>query len=406
MRVILSAPGSRGDVNPMIAIGRQLVRRGHECVISLAQPYVELATAAGLKTETLVDSAGFDRLLGDPKVWTPLGGALQVLRSVASDFARSQYEIVRRHHVAGETVLVAHPLDFGSRIFRDQFPQTPLTTVHLAPAILRVPQAPPRLSPWWFEITRPPWLVRAAYAAVDHLIADRVLGGEINAIRRELGLPPVRRFLDEWWMSPDHLLLMYPRWFFPEADSVQRPITFAGFPLDDGVAAEFEPPADRPIVFTAGTANRHAVQFFDRAIAACHDLGRPGLLLSSHAENLPPSLPDNIVAMTYAPLGRLLPHCSAIVHHGGIGTTSQALAAGIPQVIAPMAFDQFDNAQRVQRLSCGRRLRRPDRLSEELSSALRMTDACKQTATQFTGKSAAEVAADSIEQLHRQSLST
>jgi rhamnosyltransferase subunit B len=58
------------------------------------------------------------------------------------------------------------------------------------------------------------------------------------------------------------------------------------------------------------------------------------------------------------------------VHHGGVGTTSQALAAGIPQVIRPMAFDQFDNAARIERLRCGVSLRRDRNLAEALESVL------------------------------------
>jgi rhamnosyltransferase subunit B len=55
----------------------------------------------------------------------------------------------------------------------------------------------------------------------------------------------------------------------------------------------------------------------------------------------------------------LLPQVAALVHHGGIGTTAAALAAGIPQLIAPFAFDQFDNAARTVRLGVGQSSARP-----------------------------------------------
>ena len=70
-------------------------------------------------------------------------------------------------------------------------------------------------------------------------------------------------------------------------------------------------------------------------------------------DQFPPQLPRRVVTARYAPFSKLLPGAAAIVHHGGVGTTSQALRAGIPQVVVPMAFDQFDNAQRVYNLSCG-----------------------------------------------------
>jgi UDP:flavonoid glycosyltransferase YjiC (YdhE family) len=53
---------------------------------------------------------------------------------------------------------------------------------------------------------------------------------------------------------------------------------------------------------------------------------------------------------TYIPFSQVLPRCAAIVHHGGIGTCAQGLAAGIPQLVMPMGFDQPDNATRLARL--------------------------------------------------------
>jgi UDP:flavonoid glycosyltransferase YjiC (YdhE family) len=58
----------------------------------------------------------------------------------------------------------------------------------------------------------------------------------------------------------------------------------------------------------------------------------------------------------YLPFSLVLPRVRAIVHHGGIGTSAQALAAGIPQLVRPLAYDQFDNAHRLSRLGVARTL--------------------------------------------------
>lgn len=58
----------------------------------------------------------------------------------------------------------------------------------------------------------------------------------------------------------------------------------------------------------------------------------------------------------YVPFSALLPRAAAIVHHGGIGTTAHALAAGIPQLVVPRIYDQPDNAGHVRRLGVGDRL--------------------------------------------------
>ena len=108
-----------------------------------------------------------------------------------------------------------------------------------------------------------------------------------------------------------------------------------------------------PIIFTAGTAMKHANQFFLDCIEACQLLGQRGILLTQHPEQLPAELPQGIQHFAYLPFSKVLPRALALVHHGGIGTTAQAIAAGIPQVIRPMAHDQPDTAARVEKLGIG-----------------------------------------------------
>ena len=69
-------------------------------------------------------------------------------------------------------------------------------------------------------------------------------------------------------------------------------------------------------------------------------------LLTRYPEQLPPALPASVRHERYVPFSAILPRCAAIVHHGGIGTCAQALAAGIPQLVSPFGFDQPDNAVR------------------------------------------------------------
>jgi UDP:flavonoid glycosyltransferase YjiC (YdhE family) len=98
---------------------------------------------------------------------------------------------------------------------------------------------------------------------------------------------------------------------------------------------------------------KHARKFFTTSVQALAQLGRRGILVSRYTEHLPPSLPRGVISYPYIPFDAALPRAAAIVHHGGIGTTAQAIAAGIPQVVRPMAHDQPDNAARVQRLGLG-----------------------------------------------------
>ena len=401
MLAILSAPGSRGDVNPMIAIGRQLKHRGHDVVISLAETYAELATDAGLISEPVIDRNRFDELLSSPNVWKPIRGARMIVGKVASEFLPLHLDVIRRHHVPGKTVLVSHPLDFASRIFRDAEPATPLVDVQLAPSMLRTYSEPPRMTPWWWECSRPQWLVRLAYQCVDALAVDPAIAPSVNRARRDLGLTPVRRIIDKWWLSPDMILAMYPKWFAPATEQFAPRLVHCGFPLSDIDSSTPALPDDRPIVFTAGTAHHHSLAFFKRAAATCQALNQPGLLLSSHRQNFPERLPPMVRTAGYVPLSNLLPHCSVCVHHGGVGTTSACFAAATPQLVRPMAFDQFDNATRVERLGAGKWLRRERDMTETIRCIL-ADRAMAQTAVQIASKirnseNAVEFAAEKIE---------
>lgn len=72
-------------------------------------------------------------------------------------------------------------------------------------------------------------------------------------------------------------------------------------------------------------------------------------------KNSPPdNLPLNMIAVNYIPYSQIFPQACAIVHQGGIGTTSQALRAGRPTLVMPYSHDQPDNAARVECLGTSR----------------------------------------------------
>jgi rhamnosyltransferase subunit B len=149
---------------------------------------------------------------------------------------------------------------------------------------------------------------------------------------------------------------------------------------------------------------RHAQGFFAAAVEACHRLKRRGLLVTRFAEQLPTRLPDLVRHVEYAPFSELLPRCAALVHHGGIGTTAQTLAAGIPHVVTPLAHDQPDNAARLERLGVGRTLRPKSvtgkSLARELSALLdspQVAARCAELADRLRTHDGLNLAADALE---------
>ena len=137
---------------------------------------------------------------------------------------------------------------------------------------------------------------------------------------------------------------------------------------------EFLSAGDPPIVFSFGSAMRQGKPYFAAAAEACRLLGRRGLLLAKGGDQIPATLPPGVFHADYAPFSRVFPRAAAVVHHGGIGTCSQALAAGVPQLVMPLAFDQPDNARRLEKLGVGARVWpkkfTPKRVAETLHALL------------------------------------
>lgn len=94
------------------------------------------------------------------------------------------------------------------------------------------------------------------------------------------------------------------------------------------------------------------------------------MLLTRYPEQVPKPLSRGVERFDFVPLGALLPRAAGLVHHGGVGTTAAALAAGVPQVVVPFSHDQPDHAARVVRLGVGGRVM-PNRLdAKSLADAL------------------------------------
>jgi rhamnosyltransferase subunit B len=134
-----------------------------------------------------------------------------------------------------------------------------------------------------------------------------------------------------------------------------------GFPLfDEDEEADLAPDVlnfleagEPPILFMPGSLMQQASPFFNTAVQACQQLGKRAILLSRYRHQIPEGLPHGIRHFEYIPFRKILPCASALVHHGGIGTCAQALRAGVPQLIHPMAYDQYDNAWRLKKLEVG-----------------------------------------------------
>lgn len=369
MKVLVTPVGSAGDNFPYIGLGAELARRGHDVTVLTSEPFVDFARRCGLSAIQLGSSDEYRETTSDPDVFHPRRGFARVMRYVRQYQQRLRPALTEQF-VPGETVIVAHALDFVSRCLHEAH-GWPVVTVHLAPIVLRTLHQTPVMSGTTDLSFLPRWAKRVLWRVADRWMIDPHVAPIVNGLRAEFALPPVRSVFKEWIHSPLLTIGLFPDWFGPPQPDWPPQLQLVGFPLFDAPPGEPAPAAVErfldagppPIVFTPGSANRHARAFFSAAAGACRRLGRRGLLLTGHQEDVPAPLPDGVMHAGFAPLSRILERCAALAHHGGIGTTAAALAAGIPQLVMPLSHDQPDNAARVLRLGAGERLM-PKRFTE------------------------------------------
>jgi UDP:flavonoid glycosyltransferase YjiC (YdhE family) len=356
--ILLMPVGSHGDIHPFVALGRVLQGRGHSVTLLTSAYFEPLARKAGLPFVGIGTAQEFLACLDNPDMWHPSRGFRAIAEAGLLPWMRHTYQLVAERYVAGRTAVVSSMLGFGPRIAQEKL-GVPLATIHLQPSGLYSKIAPPDLTPSmaWY----PRWLKRLLFWIGFRYIIDAAVAKETNAFRAELGLPPVRDFLNKWVHSPQCVIGLFPPWFGPPQRDWPPNVTLTSFPLfDERGLAEVPAEVDAflaagapPIIFTPGSAMKQAEKFFAAAVGACVKLGRRGLLLTRFPEQVPWPLPEGVRHFDYIPFSQVFPRAAAVVHHGGIGTTAQALAAGVPQLVTPFAHDQPDNAARVCRLGVG-----------------------------------------------------
>jgi rhamnosyltransferase subunit B len=220
----------------------------------------------------------------------------------------------------------------------------------------------------------------------------------------------------DYWMSPFKVLAMFPEWYGPKQSDWPPQTVVTRFPLYDESdqvpvsedLAAFLDGGDAPTLFTPGSANLQARRFFEVGIEACRRLGIRALFVTRYPEQLPAALPPEIRHVAYVPFSQVLPRCKALVHHGGIGTVAQGLAAGVPQLVMAMSHDQPDNGYRLTRLGVGAYVypkaftpgRVADRLAH-LTTSAGVARACGACRARIEDQMPAEAVFRLLEEAHR-----
>jgi UDP:flavonoid glycosyltransferase YjiC (YdhE family) len=359
-RFLFATVGSLGDLHPYIAVARALVERGHQAVIVSAEEYRAAVERAGVEFSPARPSL---TALGDyqkavARIFDVRRGPERLLREIVMPWLRPAYEDISRAS-KGADLLVSHPLTLTLQLVA-QRQSLPWVATVLSPLSFMSCFDPPVIAgaPWLRKLRR---FGPAVYGSVFRLFKRIAWSWErpLRHLRKELGLPPLKQLsLFEGQFSG----LLNLALFDPQLAQLQpdwpRKTVICGSPLFEGYTKDedhlrqlerFLAEGSPPIVFALGSsAVWLAGSFWEHAVAAVREIGCRAVLLTGPAT--PTSLPDGVKAFSYLPYSRAFPHAAVVVHQGGIGTLSQALRAGRPQLILPLAFDQPDNALRAKAL--------------------------------------------------------
>ncbi len=380
MRWLLTSWGSRGDLHPFLALGRGLVARGHEVTLLGHPEWAPETAQAGLRFTATNEPPRDDFLRQNPEIMSQKWGGLSSLRALVREAIAPSFTPVLEALLAeapGHDAIIAHHFVFPAPLAAE-LTGKPWATVSLAPGVVPSDFSRPgtqsgRAGTGFIgrKINRLIW-------TGGRFVAGREIDPLVNRLRARHGLAPIRDAMFGAHSETLNLQL-YSEKFAPRPEDWSPEKQYGGFcfydpPGEKTPAPEVEkfladgPP---PILFTLGSAAVHLPgDFYQDAVDAVSSLGLRGILLLGRDDNRPARVPSNILAISYAPYGPLMPRVRAVVHQAGIGTLSHVLRAGLPSVAVPFAFDQPNNARRLRDLGVAEVLPPGGRGARAMAAAL------------------------------------
>lgn len=375
MKILVLTLGSRGDVQPYVALGRGLQQAGYNVRLATAAPFAEFVRGNGLEfvpltgkfLELMETRAGKAAFAGKAGALKLLREAKPIMRQLLDD---------SWHAAEGVDAVVYHPKALSGYSIAEKL---------AIPGILAVPlplYSPTRAFPSpILPVGNLGGLLNRASHRLAVWLAAASMKGTLNGWRREvLGLGPARSELE---LQGRPVLRLYPYspaviptpadwdansiatgyWFLEQADEWAPDPALLRF-LADGPAPVYVGFGSMPAEDAAAKTGV--------VLGALAETGLRGVLATGWGGLSASAVPDNVFVLDAAPHDWLFPRMAAVVHHGGAGTTGAGLRAGVPTVICPFFGDQPFWGRRVAALGAGPTPIAQKKLTtERLAAALR-----------------------------------
>lgn len=355
MRILLSTIGSRGDVQPVVALASHLKTLGHEVRVCVPPDFREWIEVLGIAVTPIgpeVRSSARSRPMGT-QPQSPL--TLEQRRQMVDASVATQFETLTSAAQGCDAIVAATALQVAARSVAEKLGIAYVFAAY-APVVFPSPHhAPPPLPPLQGE-PPPATTGNAELWARDAARFNDLFRVPVNAGRASLGLCAIddvrsHMFTDQPWLAADSTLSPWPdptdgrvfqtgSWILPD----ERPLS--------NELERFLEGGDPPVYFGFGST-RAAEGTGAAMVHAARTLGRRAIISRGwFDEPLVDSEPD-CLSIGEVNMHSLFERVAAVVHHGGAGTTAVAALAGTSQVVIPNLYDQHYWAQRVHTLGIG-----------------------------------------------------
>jgi len=356
VRIGVQTWGSDGDVYPFAALAAGLAARGHEVTLAITagerKDYAALGARFGFRVRAAGyigrDLADLDRAArelfssGNPVRQMSLLFRRMFEPGVDDLFASAEELCAASDAVVGHFIL--HPLRAAAELSG-----TPAATVALNPGGIPSRHAPPfgvpDLGASWNRVA---W-------RISELVLNRIILPSVNRLRRRVGLPPQASYRQSWESARCSLVAVSPALCPPPPDWTGRHLVTGFLRLPGGLAREPLPaPLERflaagppPVYLTFGSMLTNVADpvFLSDSVRLLLGAARAAgcrAIVQAPWDRVPPERDEEGI-MRVGPVDHraVFPRCSAVVHHGGAGTTQTAALCGRPSVVVPHVLDQY-----------------------------------------------------------------
>jgi vancomycin aglycone glucosyltransferase len=351
MQVLLTTIGSRGDVQPIVALALELQALGHRTRLCVAPNFKEWIESYGLECTPI--GPDLKQLTGGIVPGKPVLPSNEQLQQMADQMVRGQFQVIAEAARGCDLIVAASALQIATRSIAEA-QKTPYVFAAYCPAVLPSSHYPPSKMGGRYSYSLSEAENQQLWVKDEQEFGR--FSAALNEGRAKLGLGPVtsvqpHMFTDRPWLAADVAIApAFPRagmeviqtgaWVIP--DQTALPDELENF-LTDG------PP---PIYLGFGSM-RASDQTSRVLIEAARALGLRSILSQGWANLTPGDAGNDCFSVGDVNYEKLFPRMAAIVHHGGAGTTTAAARAGRTQVIIPHNYDQFYWAHRVHQLQVG-----------------------------------------------------